>query len=365
MNKKLGFGFMRLPMTDGEVDVEKAKEMVDLFMEGGFDYFDTSWGYIDGKSESALKEALVDRYPREQFRIGTKLQAWLANSETEAKAMFDTSLMRTGAGYFDCYLLHNLGDSRTASYDRFGIWDFLAEKKEKGLIKRLGFSYHDNAEKLDELLKQHPEMDFVQLQINYADWDSQDIQARKCYEVARAHRKPIIVMEPVKGGLLAELPKEAVDILKKAAPKRSCSHWALGFAASLEGVELVLSGMANAEQMKENITFMKNFQPLSKQETDILMEVAKILRKRPGIPCTACGYCTKGCPQNIAIPKLFQAYNTELQYEVDKKGTYDFYTTYTHQGKASDCIRCGQCEVACPQHIKIIEMLDILKEKYE
>ena len=258
--RKLGFGLMRLPMIGDEVDIEQTKQMVDLFLSKGFTYFDTAYGYLGGKSEKAVKTALVDRYPRESFQLATKLPAWAgANTAEEAQNMFYTSLERTGAGYFDFYLLHNLGDSRTKAFDRFGIWDFLAEQKKKGLIKHLGFSFHDKADKLDELLTLHPDMEFVQLQINYADWESASIQSRACYEVARKHGKPVIIMEPVKGGSLASLPAPIEKIFKDADPEASLPSWAIRFAASLDGLVTVLSGMSTLEQMQDNLSFMEQF----------------------------------------------------------------------------------------------------------
>ncbi len=356
--KKLGFGLMRLPMIGDEVDIEQTKQMVDLFMEKGFTYFDTAYGYIGGKSEEAAKIALVDRYPRESFQLATKLPAWAGpKTAEEAKEMFWTSLKRTGAGYFDFYLLHNLGDSRTKSFDDFGIWDFLAEQKEKGLIKHLGFSLHDKADVLDEILTKHPEMDFVQLQINYADWESATIESRKCYEVARKHNKPVVIMEPVKGGNLANLSDDVATIFKKENETASLSSWAIRFAASLEGIVTVLSGMSTLDQMKDNLSFMENFKPLNLKERETIDKVREALANIPTIPCTDCQYCMKGCPQDIVIPKIFGAMNTYLIYQnlAGAKGNYSWETR--DGGVATKCIECGQCEEVCPQHIHIIDEL--------
>ncbi len=356
--KKLGFGLMRLPMINEEVDLEQTKQMVDLFLEKGFTYFDTAYGYLGGKSEAAAKAALVDRHPRDSFQLATKLPAWAgATTAEEAKNMFWTSLERTGAGYFDYYLFHNLGGDRTKAFDDFAIWDFLAEQKHKGLIKRLGFSFHDTADVLDGLLHEHPDMDFVQLQINYADWESQSIQSRKCYEVARSHGKPVIIMEPVKGGSLANLPQNVAEPMCRFAPERSLSSWALRFAASLDGLITVLSGMSSLEQMKENLSTMEPFEPLSPEERQVVDEVQKRLESVERIPCTDCQYCVKGCPQKVVIPRIFSAMNTLLVYNnlEGAKGNYAWETR--DGGKAGECVACGQCESACPQHIAIIDEL--------
>lgn len=357
---KLGFGLMRLPMIGEDVDIEQTKEMVDTFMEAGFTYFDTAFGYIDGKSEEAAKTALVDRYPRDQFLLATKLPAWAgAKTEEEAKEMFNISLRRTGAGYFDFYLLHNLGEHRTEPFDRFKIWDFLAEKKKQGLIRNLGFSFHDKAKQLDEILTAHPEMDFVQLQINYADWEDPGIESRACYEVARKHGKEIIIMEPVKGGNLAALPESMSNIFKEVNPKASVSSWAIRYAASLDGVITVLSGMSDMEQMRDNILSMKDFQPLTEEERRTIERVRKALGEVSTVPCTTCEYCMKGCPKNIAIFGTFQAVNMWKLYNnlSGAKASYAWTTGGSGKGKASDCIECKKCEQVCPQHIHICEEL--------
>jgi len=353
--KKLGFGLMRLPMKGGDVDMEQMKQMVDLFMQKGFTYFDTAYVYMDGKSEKAAKAALVDRYPRESFQLATKMAAWLGpKSAGEARQTFHTSLARTGAGYFDYYLLHNLGGQRTRVFDDFKLWDFLHEQKDRGLIKHLGFSFHDRADVLDEILTKHPEMEFVQLQINYADWDSEAVESRKCYETARRHHKPVIIMEPVKGGSLANLHDDAVSILKKVDPAASTASWAIRFAASLEGVITVLSGMSNLEQMKDNLSYMEDFRPLDAGERQAIGRVQSILAATPGIPCTECRYCTKGCPQSIDIPGIFAAMNNYMVYNNfdGGKGHYGWITR--DGGFASKCIECGQCEMACPHGIAIM-----------
>ncbi|QQO07893.1 aldo/keto reductase [Breznakiella homolactica] len=357
---KLGFGLMRPPMIGEDVDMEQLARMVDLFMEKGFSYFDTAWGYLNGKSELAAREVLVERYPRERFQFATKLPAWAVSTAEEAKNMFRTSLDRTGLEFFDFYLLHNLGGTgnvRTETFDRFGIWDFLAEQKREGRIRHLGFSMHAKAAHLDEVLSKHPEMDFVQLQINYADWENPVIESRKCYETAMKHGKPVVIMEPVKGGALANLPEPAAEIFSRAEPGRSQASWALRYAASLEGIVTVLSGMSTVDQMKDNLSVMENFRPLNKEERTVIERVQQALSAIPQVPCTDCRYCLKGCPEHISIPGVFAAVNDYLVYRnmARAKSRYGFETA--SGGKASACIRCGACEEVCPQGIPIIAEL--------
>ena len=362
---KLGFGLMRLPMIKNEVDIEQTKQMVDLFMQKGFSYFDTAFGYLNGKSEEAAKTALVDRYPREQFQLATKLPAWIgAKNAEEAKNMFWISLKRTNAEYFDFYLLHNLGGKRTEVFEKFGIWDFLAEQKEKGKIKHLGFSSHAKAEQLDEILTKHPEAEFVQTQINYADWEDDSVEARKCYEVARKHGKPVIVMEPVKGGALAKLPEVAAKVFSRENPTVSSASWALRFAADLEGIITVLSGMSTLEQMKDNISVMEHFKPLTEHERSVIKEVQTILASIPHVPCTDCQYCLKACPNNIAIPGILGTVNDYLIYNdlARSRGLYGWETLVT---KASDCIACKACEEVCPQNIPIANELSKAAKLFE
>lgn len=355
--KKLGFGLMRLPMIGEEVDIEQTKQMVDVFMQNGFTYFDTAYGYLGGRSEKAVKTALVDRYPRDSFQLATKLPAWAAKDEASAKAMFDTSLERTGAGYFDYYLLHSLGAERVKAFDRYGLWDYLQEKKQQGLIRNLGFSFHDKAEVLDKILTDHPEMDFVQLQINYADWESERVQSRLCYETAVKHGKPVIIMEPVKGGSLAKMPAKIAQPFADYAPEASQSSWAIRYAASLEGVLMVLSGMSTLAQMEDNVSFMKDFQPLSAEEADVIAKVCKRMAETDSVPCTNCRYCMDGCPKGVKIAPIFNALNTYKIYDhlEGAKSGYRFATS--KGGSADECIGCGACESVCPQKISIIETL--------
>ena len=363
---KLGFGLMRLPMKDKLVDIDQTKEMVDHFIANGFTYFDTAYGYIEGKSEEAAKTAIVDRYPREKFTLATKLPAWAgAKTADDAKQMFFTSLKRTGAEYFDFYLLHNLGATRSKSFDDFGIWDFVQEQKEKGLIKHAGFSFHDKADVLDKILTEHPEMEFVQLQINYGDWDSGSVQSRKCHEVARKHGKPVVIMEPVKGGMLADPAPEVKAVFDEAGSGLSYSSWAIRFAASLEGIITVLSGMSTIDQLKDNVSYMKDFRPLDKKEQEIIVKAQKALSEIPSVPCTSCEYCLPGCPKNIKIPSIMEVLNRELVYKSFQSAKFGYAWETQSGGKASDCIECGKCVEVCPQQIKIPDMLKDAAAKFE
>ena len=356
---KLGFGLMRLPQKDGVIDVEQTKEMVDLFLEAGFTYFDTAWAYAG--SEDAIRQALVERYPRERFQLATKNAAWIGcKTREEAVAQFDTSLKQTGAGYFDFYLLHNIGEGRTKYFDDFDMWSWIKEKKKEGLIKHIGFSFHSTPEALDEVLNQHPEMEFVQLQINYADWENPAVQSRACYEVARKHGKPVIIMEPIKGGMLANPPESVAEVLKNAEPDSSVASWAVRFAASLDGVITVLSGMSSVEQMKDNLSYMKGFQGLNGEQQAVIAKAQEELKKIPLIPCTTCNYCAKVCPKNIGISGSFTAMNLLTLYKDKAFAKHQEEWLVGGHGKnhADQCVKCGKCEEACPQHIKIRENLE-------
>ncbi len=356
---KLGFGLMRLPKEGmGKIDIEQTKKMVDLFMEAGLNYFDTAYVYDNGDSERAAKAALVDRYPRESFTLATKLCAWMgAHNEKTAKQQFYTSLERTGAGYFDYYLLHALQAGNYKKYDEYHIWDFVKEQKEKGLIKHWGFSFHAGPDILDEILTKHPDAEFVQLQLNYADWENPDVTARANYEVARKHGKSIIVMEPVKGGALANPPKAVQDIFRKASPNASFASWAIRYVASLEGIITVLSGMSNVAQMEDNLSYMKQFRPLDIEEQTAIREAQEVINGIKSIPCTGCHYCTAGCPKQIPIPEIFEARNKQLVWGRLEEGKAGYADAIACGGAASDCIACGQCEKACPQQISVIDRL--------
>ena len=368
---RFGFGAMRLPLINPDdkqsIDMDELKRMVDIYMEAGFTYFDTAFPYHDQMSETALKEALVDRYDRDKYVFADKMPTVLIKSGEEYPLYFNKQLEKTGVGYFDYYLMHNMGRDRYYNTDKCGGFEFAKKMKAEGKIKNFGFSFHDDAQFLDMILTNHPEVDFVQLQINYLDWNSEGIQSRKCYEVAKKHNKPVIVMEPVKGGTLAKVPDNVEKMFKDYNSEASIPSWAIRFAASHKNVKMVLSGMSNMEQLMDNMSYMKDFKPLNNEEQDIIMKAVDAINSNIAIPCTGCSYCTEGCPMKIAIPKYFSLYNADLQ-EVKEKGWTpqgEYYDRLTHIfGKASDCVACGQCEKACPQHLSIIEDLKKVAEYF-
>lgn len=356
---KLGLGLMRLPKKDGKIDIETSCRMVDESLKNGFYYFDTAYVYDAGDSECAVKPLLTDRYPREQFCLATKLPAWELKTKEDRDRLFNIQLERTGAGYFDFYLLHALSEDKISIYEDLDCFNWMQEKKAQGLIRHAGFSFHDTPEVLDDLLTKHPEVEFVQLQINYADWENKDVQSRGVYEVARKHGKPIIIMEPVKGGNLAALREDVGQPMKEARPEASYASWAMRFAASHEGILTVLSGMSNEEQMADNIATMKDFEPLNEKEQKIIAEVVENMNKIPTIPCTGCSYCVEGCPQSIKIPNMMNYLNSYRVYGYTP-GMERAYLGALEEGsgKPSDCVQCGQCESVCPQHLSIIEILE-------
>ena len=371
--KKFGFGLMRLPLTDPKVatsvDIEQMKQMVDLFIEKGFTYFDTAWMYVGFSSENATKTALVERHPRNTYTLATKLHHGFINTKEDRDKIFNTQLEKTGAGYFDYYLIHDIEKTNYAKYNQLDCFNWLADKKAQGLVKHMGFSFHDNADLLDEVLTAHPDMEFVQLQLNYLDWDSDWVQSRKCYEVCVKHGKPVVVMEPVKGGTLANVPEEAEALFRAADPQMSISSWAIRFAASLPNVMMVLSGMSTLEQMHDNVSYMENFKPLTEEEIAMCAKVADIINGQIAIPCTACSYCTEGCPQQIPIPKYFSLYNDLMREDMEHKGWTIYFTKYgdlaKEFGRASDCIECGQCEGICPQRLPIIDYLKKVSARFD
>ena len=368
MAKKLGFGLMRLPETAGKIDMEQVKKMVDLFIERGFTYFDTALMYCGGRSEAASKEALVDRYPRDSYTLATKLHSAFFHSKEERDTVFEGQLKKCGVDFFDYYLVHDVNSHSIETYDRLDVWEWIAEKNKAGQIREMGFSFHDGPELLDKVLTEHPEMEFVQLQINYLDWNSAGIQSRKCYEVATKHGKPVTVMEPVKGGTLAAVPEAVERLFREYNPDASVPSWAIRFAASQPNVRFVLSGMSTLAQVEDNTSYMQDMAPVNEEELKRIWKAVSIINGDIAIPCTACSYCVDGCPMQIPIPKYFTLYNAELQ-EVEGKGwtpqgEYYDNLTKTH-GKASDCIQCGQCEGICPQHLPIIRHLQEVAARFE
>ena len=345
---KLGFGLMRLPRKALAIDIPQVSKMVDMFMEAGLNYFDTAFVYPG--SEEAARKALIDRYPRDSYTLATKLYAAFITTEKAAKAELDTSLQRTQAGYIDYYLLHALSAGNYKKYEKYHLWDFVRDEKEKGRIKHYGFSFHDSPELLDQILTEHPDAEFVQLQINYADWEDPTVQSRGVYEVARKHNKPIVVMEPVKGGNLADPPKEVKKIFDEVNPGMSYASWAIRFAASLDGILTVLSGMSNTDQMEDNLSYMKDFKPLTEKEREAISKVQAIYGKLNTIPCTACRYCTEGCPKGIDIPEIFKAVNHRNSSGQIERSTEEYADAVKASGRASDCVKCG--------HIKITEELE-------
>jgi predicted aldo/keto reductase-like oxidoreductase len=370
--KKLGFGLMRLPLLDendgGSIDLERSKEMVDAFIAKGFTYFDTAYMYCNGQSERAAKEVLVTRHPRDSFTLATKLPPHMVKSMEARDEVFADQLNKTGAGYFDYYLLHCINDETICVFEEYDCFTWLQEKKKNGLVKNVGFSFHGGPALLDRVLTEHTGLDFVQLQINYLDWESEGVQSRACYEIATRHGVPVIVMEPVKGGALANVPKSVEDMFRAREATRSPSSWAIRFAASLPNVMMVLSGMSNMEQVLDNTAYMADFESLTAEETQMLHMAADIIKGQITIPCTGCAYCTENCPQGIAIPQYFALYNEDLRINHEQAGEEAIarYKTLTEAfSAASACIGCGDCESRCPQRIAIRELLKDIATRYE
>ena len=369
--KKLGLGCMRLPLLNPEnqasFDMEQITDMVDTFLKRGFTYFDTAYIYHNYQSENLVKRVLVERHPRDSFLLATKLPIYKIKEPGDAEQLFNEQLEKTGAGYFDYYLLHSLGEKSYATAEQFDCFGFAMRKKKEGKIKKFGFSFHDSAEMLDTILTAHPEVEFVQLQINYLDWENKSIQSRLCYEVARRHGKDVIIMEPVKGGALANVPPAAEKLFKEHAPSMSVPSWAIRFAAGLPGVIMVLSGMSNREQLLDNMSYMDDFVPLSEAEQALCFRVAELIKQAALVPCTTCRYCTDGCPVSIPIPDYFNLYNDMLQGEVGVTESLQekYQTLSAGKGRAADCISCRQCEQQCPQHIDITGMLQKVSKEFD
>ena len=366
---KFGFGLMRLPVKGEEytnIDLKKFQEMADAFIEAGGTYFDTAYPYHGGFSEQAFREVVVKRYPRETYTITDKMPMYLVNNEEDLAPIFNEQLERCGVEYFDYYWLHALATGNYEKVKATKSFEFIAQKKAEGKIRHIGFSFHDTPELLEQILTDYPEVEYVQLQINYLDWKDAGVRAKECYDIATAHGKPVIVMEPIKGGILANLPEEAVHLLKSEHPNMSVASWAVRFAASPENVMMVLSGMGTMEQMQDNLSYMKGFQPLNEAELDAIGKVTEIIRSKITVPCTSCGYCISEsqCPKDIMIPDYFAMYNEKKQYNTMTSGIYYSNLAMLH-GKASECIGCGLCEKHCPQHLPIRKYLKDVAEAFE
>lgn len=361
VKKNFGFGCMRLPMKDGEVDLAEFSEMVDEFLAGGFNYFDTAHGYLEGKSEVALRHVLVDRYPRERYLLADKLTAPYFNRAEDIRPFFKKQLEICGVDYFDFYLMHAQRKENFTKFKECRAYEQAFDLKAEGKIRHVGLSFHDTADVLEEILTTYPEVEFVQLQLNYLDWEDPAVQSRKCYEVATKHHKPVVVMEPVKGGALISLPQSAKNVLR-ALHGGSIASYAVRFAAGHDNVFMVLSGMSNLSQMRDNLSYMKDFKPLSETELEAVGKVCKLLTSLHAIPCTACRYCTDGCPKHISVPDLFSCLNAKnIYHDRNAEHAYGAYTA--HGGRASDCIACGKCETVCPQHLEIRALLrDVARE---
>lgn len=370
--KKLGFGLMRLPIKDKHVDIEATNEMVDEFISRGFTYFDTALMYCDGESESVVKKCIVERHPRETFTVTTKMPDYPINCLEDRDKVFNGQLEKTGCTYFDYYWLHDVNTHSIVKFDKYDCFSWLVEKKKQGLVKHIGFSFHDSADMLDDLLTKHPEVEYVQLQINYLDWLTQGVQSKKCYDVCVKHNKKVLVMEPVKGGTLAKVPSSIEKIFKDREPSMSIPSWAIRFAASLDNVCMVLSGMSNMEQLIDNTTFMDDFKPLSEEEFNLCVKAGQIINEDIAIACTGCNYCAVKCPIAMPISTYFSLYNSEMK-ELDEDewnrtwtSSAQYYRNFSEKNpKASDCLKCGACEEICPQHLTIRDYLEKVAKHFE
>lgn len=364
IKKNFGFGLMRLPMKGSDVDIEQTCKMADMFIDQGFNYFDTAHGYLDGKSELAFRECVAKRYPRDKFVITDKLTDQYFKSEADIRPFFESQLEACGVEYFDFYLMHSQDAGNYEHFKKCNAYETAFKLKAEGKIRHVGISFHDTAEVLDRILTENPNVEIVQLQINYLDYESPSVQSRACYEVARRYGKPVIVMEPVKGGNLVNLPEEArrvLDSLNGGSP----ASYAIRFAAGFEGIKMVLSGMSDISQMEDNLSFMKDFKPLDERENAAIKRVCEIFKSLHTIQCTACRYCVAGCPKNIIIPDCFSCLNTKKLCNDWNPGHYYREVVTKHGGKASDCIRCGKCEQICPQHLPIRELLKDVAAEFE
>ncbi len=366
--KNLGMGMMRLPLLNADdptsIDFDQVCRMVDTFLERGFTYVDTAYMYHNHVSEYVVGDALVKRHPRGSYQLATKLPIFFAKEQGDLERFFNEQCEKCKTDYFDYYLIHCLDKGNMKPATEFDAFGFVLQKKAEGKVGKVGFSFHDSAELLDEILTAHPEMEFVQLQINYIDWEDENVQSRKCLEVCQKHNKPVIVMEPVKGGMLASIPEEAESLFKSYAPDASVASWAVRFAASCPNVFMVLSGMSNEEQLLDNMSFMQDFKPLSDEERGIVDKAVDIIHKAIAIQCTGCAYCVEGCPVKIPIPEYFKMYNSQCQYG-DASRAKARFAEKKNDGQPSQCIECGQCEGHCPQHLPIIENMKKVAEMFE
>ena len=363
IKRNFGFGCMRLPMKGEEVDLEKTCEMVDAFLDAGFNYFDTAHGYLQGRSEKAIKSCLSSRYPRDRYVLTDKLTKAYFKTEADIRPFFESQLDICGVDYFDFYLMHAQSADIFEHFKACRAYETALELKKEGKIRHFGISFHDRAEVLEQILTEYPQIEVVQIQFNYADFDDPAVQSRKCYEVCRRHGKPVIVMEPVKGGNLANLPEEAKKVFEDLHGGSPASY-AIRFAAGFSGILMVLSGMSNLEQMQDNLSYMQDFKPLDETEMAAVKKVQDIFHSMHLIACTACRYCIDGCPQNISIPDLFAAMNTKKIYN-DWNAVYYYNLHVANHGKASDCVQCGACEQVCPQHLPIRELLEKVAAEFE
>ena len=364
VKKNFGFGCMRLPMNGDQVDIAETTRMVDEFLAQGFNYFDTAHGYIGGKSELALKECLTSRYPREAYSLTDKLTDSYFKTETDIRPFFESQLEACGVDYFDFYLMHSQNADNFKKFKACRAYETAFALKAEGRIRHVGLSFHDRAEVLDQILTEYPQIEVVQIQFNYLDYDDIAVQSRKCYEVCRKHGKPVLVMEPVKGGSLVNLPEEAKKVLDDLHGGSPASY-AIRFAAGFPGMMMVLSGMSNMEQMKDNLSYMRDFKPLNETELAAVNKVQEIFHKMNMIPCTACRYCVEGCPKQISIPDLFAIMNIK-QLHHDWNADYYYEEVHTAPGRrASDCLKCGKCEKICPQHLPIRKLLEEVAKEFD
>ena len=363
---KIGFGLMRLPEKGGSIDIEQVSKMADIYMAAGFNYFDTAYVYHSGNSEKAVKKAIVERYPRDSFTIATKLPAWFLHSFEDRDKVFEEQLERCGVDYFDFYLLHSLEDGKNYdTYEKYDCFNWGIKKREEGRIKYFGFSFHGTPELLVKVLDKHPEIEFVQIQLNYADWDNKIVHSGELYEILRDRNIPMIIMEPAKGGKLANLDDECKEILQGIRPDKSVASWAFRFVGSLPGIATILSGMSTPEQMEDNINTFKDFEPLSEEELAAIDKVKEIMNRVELAGCTSCKYCVEGCPMGISIPDVISAVNTKRKFPGDMRPQFFYNGLVDRYSHASDCIACGQCEGVCPQHLPIISLMQEAVEKFE